>query len=152
MISIDAQQGQDPVILSIILRLERYVARVHEEYNKDPATFANDITRQEAAIMNIVRAVAAALDIGEHIIRKHQLGTPKSQLDVIDRIATAGFITVEVADSLTQMITFKNAALHQPLDLKSAQLEQLISSNCVFCYLTTLYLHQYATKAKHKIL
>jgi hypothetical protein len=52
--------------------------RVQEEYNKDPTTFANDITRQEAAIMNIVRAVAAALDIGEHLFRKHQLVRQKS--------------------------------------------------------------------------
>lgn len=126
MISVDAKQGQDPVIESITTRLERYVARVHEEYNKDPATFANDITRQEAAIMNIVRAVAAALDIGEHLIRKHKLGAPKSQLDVIDRIATAGFITVEVADNIKQMIVFRNMALHQPQDLKPAQLQQLI--------------------------
>jgi len=126
MISVDAKQGQDPVIESITTRLERYVARVHEEYNKDPATFANDITRQEAAIMNIVRAVAAALDIGEHLIRKHKLGAPKSQLDVIDRIATAGFITVEVADNLKKMIVFRNVVLHQHNDLQHADLEYFV--------------------------
>jgi uncharacterized protein YutE (UPF0331/DUF86 family) len=126
MISVDVQQSQDPVILSISARLERYVARVYEEYNKDPATFVNDITRQEAAIMNIVRAVAAALDIGEHLIRKHKLGVPKSQLDVIDRIATAGFTTVEVADNLKKMIVFRNAALHDPQDLKPADLEYFV--------------------------
>lgn len=126
MSSVDVQQCQDPVILSIAARLERYVARVHEEYNKDPATFANDITRQEAAIMNIVRAVAAALDIGEHLIRKHKLGAPKSQLDVIDRIAAANFITTEVADNLKKMIVFRNTTLHQHHDLQHADLEYLI--------------------------
>lgn len=126
MIIVDDQQSQDPVILSISARLERYVARVYEEYNKDPATFANDITRQDAAIMNIVRAIAAALDIGEHLIRKHKLGAPKSQLDVINRIATAGLVTIEVADNLKKMIVFRNAALHQPQDFKQTELQQLI--------------------------
>lgn len=123
---VDVQQNQDPVIQSISTRIERCVARVHEEYNKDPATFVNDITRQEAAIMNIVRAVAAALDIGEHLIRKHKLGAPKSHLDVIERIATAGFVTVEVADNLKKIIVFRNAALHEPQDLKPADLEYFI--------------------------
>jgi uncharacterized protein YutE (UPF0331/DUF86 family) len=126
MISVVVQQIQDPVILSISTRLERYVARVHEEYNKDSATFVNDITRQEAAIMNIVRAIAAALDIGEHLIRKHKLGVPKNQLDVIDRIATANFITTEVADNLKKMIAFRNAALREPQDLKPIELKCLI--------------------------
>lgn len=126
MISGYIQQHQDEVVLSIAARLERYVARVQEEYNKDPTTFANDITRQEAAIMNIVRAVAAALDIGEHLIRKHKLGVPKSQFDVINQIAMAGFMTVEVAENLKKMIVFRNDALHEPQDLNPAELQHLI--------------------------
>lgn len=126
MSNIRVQQYQDPVILSIAAKLELYLARVHEEYNKDPATFADDITRQEAAIMNIVRTVAAALNIGEHLIRKNELGTPTNQLNVIDLIATAGFVTVEVADNLKKMIVFRNTALQQPQNLKAADLEYLI--------------------------
>jgi uncharacterized protein YutE (UPF0331/DUF86 family) len=126
MISDYAQQSQDQVVISIIARLERCVARVHEEYNKDQTTFANDITRQEAAIMNIVRAVAAALDIGEHLIRKHKLAAPKSQLDVMNRIAMAGFITVEVAENLKKMIVFRNDALQEPQNLNPAELQHLI--------------------------
>ena len=135
MKSVDIQQSQDPVILSIAARLKRYVARVHEEYNKDPATFANDITRQEAAIMNIVRAVAAALDIGEHLIRKHKLGAPKSQLDVIDQIATANFITTEVANNLKKMIVFRNTALREPQDLQPVELQQLILQQLRFFFM-----------------
>lgn len=126
MISVDVRQCRDPVILSITARLEQYLARVHEEYNKDPATFTEDITRQEAAIMNIVRAVAAVLNIGEHLIKKNKLSAPKNQLDVIDRITTAGFVTAEVADDLKKMIDFRNAVLHRPQDLKSADLERFI--------------------------
>lgn len=126
MISVEVLQCQDPVILSTTARLELYVARVHEEYNKDPATFTNDITRQEAAIMNIVRAVAALMSIGEHLIRKNKLGTPKNHLDVIDLLATTGFVTIEVADNLKKMIVFRNTALHQSQDLKPVDLEYLI--------------------------
>lgn len=131
----NAQHCQDEVVLSIAARLERYAARANEEYNKDPATFANDITRQEAAIMNIVRAVTAALDIGEHLIRKNKLGAPISQLDVIDRIVTANFITTEVADNLKKMIVFRNAALHQPQDIKPAELQQLVLQQLRFFFM-----------------
>lgn len=68
------QQNQDSTILNIVIRLERKVARVHKGYTQDPANFSTDFTRQEVAILHIQRACEAALDMEQHIIRKHILG------------------------------------------------------------------------------
>lgn len=117
---------QDTVVASMFERIERCVVRILEEYNKDPTTFAGDITRQEAAIMNIVRAVSAAQDLGQYLIREHKLGVPQSYYDVYVRIAKAGLISTEIADSLKEMTGFRETALRNDQDLKLADLEHLI--------------------------
>jgi len=83
-----------------------------EEYDKDPASFATDFTRQDAAILNIQRSCEAALDMGQYLIRKHKLGVPQSSRDVFTLLATAGFIPVELADNLKKMVGFRNIAIH----------------------------------------
>lgn len=57
----------DDVLLNKAATIERCVARAREEYARDPATFARDYTRQDAAILNIQRACEAALDMGQHL-------------------------------------------------------------------------------------
>ncbi len=84
-----------------------------EEYACDPATFATNFTRQDAAILNIQRACEAALDMGHHIIRRENLGIPQSSRDVFALLADAHWLTPEVADSMKRMVGFRNIAVHE---------------------------------------
>lgn len=79
----------DDVLLNKAATIERGVARAREEYARDPASFALDFTRQDAAILNVQRACEAALDMGQHLVRKHQLGLPQSARDVFELLARA---------------------------------------------------------------
>lgn len=54
----------DDVLINKAATIERCVKQAREEYERDPATFATDFTRQDAAILNIQRACEAALDMG----------------------------------------------------------------------------------------
>ena len=63
----------DDVLVNKAATIERCVARAREEYAAAAPSFASDITRQDAAIPNIQRACEAALDMGQHRIRKHGL-------------------------------------------------------------------------------
>lgn len=49
----------DDVVLNKAASIERCVARAREEYAKDPGTFEKDLTRQDAAILNLQRACEA---------------------------------------------------------------------------------------------
>lgn len=64
----------DDVLINKAATIERCVARAREEYAVNPAGFASDYTRQDAAILNIQRACEAALDMGQHLIRRERLG------------------------------------------------------------------------------
>lgn len=102
----------DDILLNKAATIERCVARAREEYRADPDGFAGNFTRQDAAILNIQRACEAALDMGQHLIRREKLGVPQSARDVFALLARAGWIDAALADSLKRMVGFRNIAVH----------------------------------------
>jgi len=102
----------DDVLLNKAASIERYVARVKEEYAADPATFAVNFSRQDAAILNIQRACEAALDMGQHLIRRDKLGLPQSARDVFVLLEQHRCIDPPVAEAMRRMTGFRNLAVH----------------------------------------
>lgn len=114
----------DDVLITKAATIERCVARVRQEYHSDPATFVSNFSRQDAAILNIQRACAAALDMGQHLIRREKLGVPQSARDVFVLLAQAGWIEGQLADGLKRMVGFRNIVMH---DYQNLQLPITIS-------------------------
>jgi uncharacterized protein YutE (UPF0331/DUF86 family) len=114
----------DDVLINKAATIERCVARAREEYHNNPQTFADDYTRQDAAILNIQRACEAALDMGQHLIRRDRLGVPQSARDVFTLLAESDFIDADLAGVLKRMVGFRNIAVH---DYQSLQLPIIVS-------------------------
>lgn len=68
----------EDVLINKAATIERGVKPARGEYARAPATFAADLSRQDAAILSIQRACEAALDMGQHLIRRERLGVPQS--------------------------------------------------------------------------
>lgn len=102
----------DDVLINKAAAIERCVARAREEYAADPAGFASNFTRQDAAILNIQRACEATLDMGLHIIRRERLGVTQSARDTFTLLEQAGWITSTVAEQMRRMVGFRNVAVH----------------------------------------
>jgi uncharacterized protein YutE (UPF0331/DUF86 family) len=62
--------------------------------------------------LNIQRACEAALDMGQHLVRREKLGVPQSARDVFTLLAQAGWIEPALADDLKRMVGFRNIAVH----------------------------------------
>jgi uncharacterized protein YutE (UPF0331/DUF86 family) len=103
----------DDVLINKAATIERCVQRAREEYAKSPETFINDFTRQDAAILNIQRACEAALDMGQHLIRRDRLGIPQSARDVFDILHQAQWLDDSLLSSLKNMVGFRNIAVHE---------------------------------------
>jgi uncharacterized protein YutE (UPF0331/DUF86 family) len=103
----------DDVLLNKAASIERCIARAREEYNADPAGFATNFTRQDAAILNIQRACEAVLDMGNHVIRRDKLGLTQSSRDVFNLLEQAGRIDATTAESMRRMVGFRNVAVHE---------------------------------------
>lgn len=119
----------DDVLINKAAVIERCVARAREEYARDPASFATDFTRQDAAILNIQRACEAALDMGQHLIRRERLGVPQSARDVFALLAQGGWIDPALADSLKRMVGFRNIAVHDYQALQLPITVRIITSH-----------------------
>ena len=100
------------VLINKSATVERCVARARAEYARDPASFATDFTRQDAATLNVQRACEAVLDMGQHIVRREGLGVPQSARDVFELMARGQWIDAELAEALKRMVAFRNIAVH----------------------------------------
>ena len=119
----------DDVLMNKAARIERCVMRAREEYDKAPATFATDHTRQDAAILNVQRACEAALDMGQHLIRRERLGIPQSARDVFTLLAQAGWVDAMLAGRLQKMVGFRNIAVHDYQALQLVIVEAVITKH-----------------------
>ena len=102
----------DDVLINKSATVERCVARAREEYAHDPANFATDFNRQDAATLNVQRACEPAFDMGHHIVRREGLGALQGARDVFELMARAGWIDASVAKALKRMVAFRNIAVH----------------------------------------
>jgi uncharacterized protein YutE (UPF0331/DUF86 family) len=116
----------DSVVINKAAVVERCVKRAREEYQADPATFVTNYTRQDAAILNIQRACEAALDLGQHVIRRERLGVPQASRDVFALLASVGLIDAQLAASLQRMVGFRNIAVHDYQHLQVRIVEAVV--------------------------
>ncbi|MFZ4507298.1 MAG: type VII toxin-antitoxin system HepT family RNase toxin [Fimbriimonas sp.] len=101
------------VLTNKIQSIQRCVRRAREEYQGDPDSFRTDYSRQDAAILNVIRACDGAIDLANHLIRIRKLGIPKSSAESFHLLRTEGIISPEIADQMRRMVGFRNLAVHQ---------------------------------------
>ncbi|MDP3639211.1 MAG: HepT-like ribonuclease domain-containing protein [Azonexus sp.] len=111
-------QFTDDFITDKTAIIDRCVRRAREEYNKDTLSFSINLTCQDAAMLNILHAYQATLEIGQHLIRREKLGVPQSSRDVFTLLAQGGLIETTLADKLKRMVGFRNIAVHDDQTLQ----------------------------------
>jgi uncharacterized protein YutE (UPF0331/DUF86 family) len=101
------------VIIQQIASLQRCVSRAREEYQADPDGFATNFTRQDAALLNVLRACETAIDLANHVIRVYKLGVPTSSADSFRVLCVAGVIDARLSERMRKMVGFRNTVIHQ---------------------------------------
>lgn len=91
-----------------------------------PVPVSRARTRQDAAILNILRGCELALDLANILVRERALGVPQSSRDSFRLIADAGLVEAELATRLQRMIGFRNIAVHQYQVLDVAIVEEIV--------------------------
>jgi uncharacterized protein YutE (UPF0331/DUF86 family) len=103
--------------------IERCIKRAREEYEKDPTTFVGDITRQDAATLNVIRAWEAAVEMGDYVLAGVDLGPAMDEREVIALLAENGWIAPALAEDLKRTGEFCRAEW----DLQEAPLPALVT-------------------------
>jgi len=115
----------DDVVLGKAAIIERCLSRAREELAAS-ADFQTDLTRQDAAILNVQRACEAAVDIAFRLVRLKGLGAPATNREAFDLLVEAGVIDVALASDLKRMVGFRNLAVHRYTELDIGVVEQVI--------------------------
>jgi len=111
------------LLVSKMGTIERCCKRARDEYEKDPTTFVGDITRQDAATLNVIRAWEAAVEMGDYVLGSLDLGPAYDEREVITLLAEHGWIEPALAEDLKRTGEFCRAEW----DLQSAPLPALVT-------------------------
>jgi uncharacterized protein YutE (UPF0331/DUF86 family) len=107
----------DDVVLNKAATIERCLERVREEYG-DGTEIERDVRRQDALVLNLLRACETTIDLAMHAVRTADLGVPQSSRDAFALLAEAGRIAPDLAEELQRMVGFRNVAVHRYQDLE----------------------------------
>jgi uncharacterized protein YutE (UPF0331/DUF86 family) len=109
----------DDAVVNKAATIERCLARVVEEFGDDGVELAVDQRRQDALVLNLLRACETAIDLAMHVVRVRGLGAPQSSRDAFVRLVDAGLMDRESGDDLQRMVGFRSIAVrrYQDLDL-----------------------------------
>jgi len=100
------------VIASKIVSLQRCVLRAREEHHQAGNAFATDYTRQDAALLNVLRACEISIDLANHVINQRKLGMPSSTRESFELLEQAKIIDPSLENKMIRMGAFRNLCVH----------------------------------------
>lgn len=102
--------------ISIVKNCLRTIRKVTKE---DPKALS-DVVVQDVFVLNLQRAIQAAIDMANLIISEKSLQLPASYKDSFVILLKEGILKEETAERMQKMVGFRNIAIHdyQKLDLK----------------------------------
>ena len=131
------------VVLAKVATIQKCLARINETTALDPASI-DDINSQDIFVLNLQRAIQAAIDMASHVVASEKLGLPETIKRNFALLRDGGIISQPVARKMEKMTGFRNIAVHDykaldPEILKSiltnnlADLEEFYSAILAFC-------------------
>jgi uncharacterized protein YutE (UPF0331/DUF86 family) len=104
--------------------IERCCKRARDEYEKDPTTFVGDVTRQDAATLNVLRAWEAIIEMGDHVLANLGHDVARDERQVVTLLAERGWLDGAVAEDLHRIGEFCRAEW----DLQAGPLPALVTT------------------------
>jgi uncharacterized protein YutE (UPF0331/DUF86 family) len=108
--------------------IHRCVKRAREEYLAEPETFESNFTRQDAAVLNVLRACEQAIDLANHIIQKNKFGIPNSSAESFELLWREKIMPSELKEKLVEMVKFRNTVTHQYQRMKAEIVIEVIQT------------------------
>lgn len=114
------------VVLNKIQIVQRCVYRAREELADGGDAFRRDFSRQDAAVMNVVRACEATIDLANSVVRRRRAGVPNASAESFRLLARIGVLDDALAERLARMVGFRNVAVHSYQTLDLAIVEKVV--------------------------
>lgn len=119
----------DEVVLNKAAVIERCLERITEEYVNNEAELESNHTRQDAIVLNLLRASEAAIDLAMHATRVGKLGLPQESREAFALLERAGWIEPELSQRMRAMVGFRNVAVHDYQKLSLEVLKSILENH-----------------------
>lgn len=119
----------DDVLLNKASNIERCIKRIEEDYFNSKNDFETNFTKQDAVILNLLRACESAIDMGNRVIRLKSLGLPQTSRDVFVLLENAKIIDPGLSRSMQAMVGFRNIAIHNYTTLNIVVVKSIVDNN-----------------------
>lgn len=116
------------VILAKVSTIQRCLRRIKEVTNLNPESLDN-INTQDIFILNLQRAVEAAIDIAAHIVASESLGLSTTIKDNFRLLKRADIINDNLFKKMESMVGFRNIAIHDYREINVDILKSILSKH-----------------------
>lgn len=116
------------VILAKTGNIQRCLRRIREATDLKPDSL-DDIDKQDIFVLNLQRAVEAAIDIAAHIVASEGLGLASTIKDNFKFLSEAGIIGEGLLKKMQAMVGFRNIAVHDYQAIDAAILKSILTNN-----------------------
>ncbi|MEJ2055063.1 MAG: DUF86 domain-containing protein [Calditrichaceae bacterium] len=116
------------IILEKITTIKRCLNRINDVTNLDPDSI-EDFNIQDIFILNLQRAIQAAIDIAVHIVGSKGWGVSKTIKENFTLLADNRIITKNLAEQMTKMVGFRNIAIHDYSKMDIAILKSILTTS-----------------------
>lgn len=114
------------VVLAKVDIIRRSLYRIQTKTEKDPNRF-DDPDIQNIFVLNLQRAIQAAVDLWAHVIAEEELGLPGSLRDIFQLLHEAGILPKVISKQMQRMVIFRNIAIHEYKNLDLAVLKRILT-------------------------
>ena len=125
------------IVINKVQSIQRCIQRAREEYTADSDNFATNYTRQDAAILNVLRACEQAIDLANHLVKEYKMGIPTASAESFELLQAQQIISAELAQKLRKMVSFRNTIVHHyqrlELEIVTAVITTGLDDLLLFC-------------------
>lgn len=114
------------VVLAKIATIDRCLGRIADVRGQRRAALL-PIDVDDIVLLNLQRAVQAAIDLAAHVVATEGYGLPDSVAGSFMLLEGRGLLDTELAERLRKMVGFRNIAIHEYQALDPAIVEAIVS-------------------------
>lgn len=118
------------VALAKLATIERCLGRIRDVTAGNPDA-VDDLNTEDIVVLNLQRAIQAAIHLAAHLIAGRRWGLPDSLKAHFAILASHGVIDAELSERLQAMAGFRNIAVHDYERIDRAVLKSILRTRLV---------------------
>jgi len=116
------------VVLAKIAIIQRCLKRIRETTKLEPGSLDN-LDKQDIFVLNLQRAIQAAIGLATHIVASEGLGLSDTIKGNFKLLQASGIINEEITLRMESMAGFRNIAIHEYRAIDIAILKSILTTH-----------------------